>query len=171
MRRLFRASLALCLCSCALTTHESPSEPPRGAVEPIWPPLSEPPAGAVGEEPAASEGEGTTAARPESIVARHILVQHRGAMRAPETITRSKGEARARAEEALKRARAGEDFAKLVSEYSDEPAAAGRGGMLPRFPRGVMAKEFEKAAFALEPGQISDVVETPFGFHVILRTE
>jgi parvulin-like peptidyl-prolyl isomerase len=165
--------LALLTSSCVLTTNESASEPPRGAVQPIWPPLGEPPATpmAEGEHGRPSGEEGTTAARPETIVARHILVQHRGALRASENITRSKAEARARAEEALHRARAGEDFAKLVIEYSDEPGAGSRGGMLPRFARGVMAKEFEKAAFALEPGQISEVVETPFGFHVIQRTE
>ena len=168
----FGVALACSLGACVLTTNEGPSDPPRGAVQPIWPPLGEPPAAPVGSgEGSEGEPSGTTAARPETIVARHILVQHRGALRAAETITRSKPEARARAEEALKRARAGEDFGKLVVEYSDEPGAGSRGGKLPRFPRGVMAKEFEKAAFALEPGQISDVVETPFGFHVIQRTE
>lgn len=155
---------------CVLTTHEGPSEPPRGAVQPIWPPLGEPPATPISGEGSGSE-EQTTAARPETIGARHILVMHRAGMRAPDTITRSKEEAKKRAEEALKRARAGEDFVKLVSEYSDEPGAKARGGSLGRFPRGVMVKEFENAAFALEPGQISDVIESPFGFHVIQRTE
>ncbi len=176
MRKLFALAggvgLALgpLLGGCVLTTHEAPSEPPRGAVAPIWPPLGEPPAtpiqGGEGEE-----GSGTTAARPETIGARHILVMHRTGMRAPDTITRSKEEAKKRADEALKRARAGEDFAKLVVEYSDEPGAKARGGSLGRFPRGVMVKEFENAAFSLEPGQISDVIESPFGFHVIQRTE
>ena len=170
MQRLLPLAGALALSACVLTTHEGPSEPPRGAVQPIWPPLGEPPATPIhaeGEEPA----QGTTAARPETIAARHILVMHRAGMRAPDTITRTKEEAKKRAEEALKRARAGEDFVKLVNEYSDEPGAKARGGTLGRFPRGVMVKEFESAAFALEPGQISDVVESPFGFHVIQRTE
>lgn len=178
MRKLsvFAAGVGLvlgpALGSCALTTYEGPSEPPRGAVQPIWPPLGEPPAMPIQGGGEGEEGAGTTtAARPETIGARHILVMHRTGMRAPDTITRSKEEAKKRADEALKRARAGEDFAKLVNEYSDEPGAKARGGSLGKFPRGVMVKEFENAAFSLEPGQISDVIESPFGFHVIQRTE
>jgi peptidyl-prolyl cis-trans isomerase NIMA-interacting 1 len=167
--------VGLVLSSCVLTTHEGPTQPPRGAVEPIWPPLGEIPKQPIeadpeeGSSPAPSPGQ--TAARPEAIGARHILVMHRLSMRVPAGITRTKEEAKARAEEALKRARAGEDFVKLVVEYSDEPNAKQRGGYLGRFPRGVMVKAFEEAAFALEPGQISDLIETPFGFHVIQRTE
>jgi NIMA-interacting peptidyl-prolyl cis-trans isomerase 1 len=166
---LAAALLPLATTACALTTYESPAESPQGAVQPIWPPLGEAPA----ESPEASQGSpaGETAARPETIGARHILIMYRGSMRAPDTIARSKEEARTRAEEALKRARAGDDFAKLVQEYSDEPGAKQRGGSLGRFPRGVMVKEFEHAAFALEPGEISDIVESPFGFHIIQRTE
>jgi peptidyl-prolyl cis-trans isomerase NIMA-interacting 1 len=159
---------ALAATGCVVTTFESPSEPPRGAVEPIWPPLGQPPAASTG---AGEPGVTPTAARPDVITARHILIMHRGSMRAPETITRSKEEAKKRAEEALKRAKAGEDFVKLVKEYSDEPGAATRGGNLGQFGHGMMVKEFEDAAFGLEPGQISDVIETPFGFHIIQRTE
>ena len=170
MRGAFTLALGLVLGGCVLTTHEAPSEPPRGAVQQVWPPLGVPPATPIQNE--GEEGQGTTtAARPETIAARHVLVMHRGGMRAPDTITRSKEEAKLRAGEALKRARAGEDFAKLVGEYSDEPGAGARGATLGRFPRGVMVKEFENAAFSLEPGQISEVIESPFGFHIIQRTE
>lgn len=156
MKELLLA-LALGLPGCVVTTIEGPGEPPRVAPAPTRP------APVVEAKPNPNE--------PESVVARHVLVAYSGAMRAAPTVTRSKEEARTRADEALVRARAGEDFEKLVSEFSDEPGAAERGGDLGRFKRNMMVKPFADAAFKLGPGELSDVVETPFGFHVIQRTE
>ncbi len=95
----------------------------------------------------------------------------RGSTHAPDGVTRTRDEARTRAEDVLRRARAGEDFAGLARRFSDEPGAATSGGSLGVFGPGQMVPAFEHAAFALQLGQISNLVETEFGFHVIKRTQ
>jgi parvulin-like peptidyl-prolyl isomerase len=78
---------------------------------------------------------------------------------------------REKAEEVLKRVRAGEDFATLAKQYSTDPGSKDKGGDLGWFGTGQMIAEFEKAAFALKPGEVSDVVQTPYGFHIIKLEE
>lgn len=73
----------------------------------------------------------------------------------------------AKAKEMLKKVKAGEDFKKLAEENSIDKASAKNGGSLGLFPRGVMVPEFEKAAFALKVGEVSEVVQSKFGFHII----
>lgn len=109
--------------------------------------------------------------QPEQIAASHILVAYQGATRAKPTVTRSRDEARRLAEQLSAKAHEpGADFARLARESSDAPTGI-EGGALPKFHRQQMVKPFSDAAFALKPGEISGVVETNFGFHIIKRTE
>jgi hypothetical protein len=108
---------------------------------------------------------------PDTIVARHILIQYIGCKRADAKIVRTREQALKVAEEVQRRLKAGDDFAHLVVDFSDEPNASSRGGSLGRFGHGVMDKVFENAAFKLKPGEISPVIETSFGFHVIQRMD
>ncbi|MBN1291936.1 MAG: peptidylprolyl isomerase [Candidatus Latescibacteria bacterium] len=70
-------------------------------------------------------------------------------------------------ERILERARSGEDFAALATQYSEDPGTKDDGGDIGYFPRGVLVKEFTDVAFSLKEGEISDIVETQYGYHII----
>jgi parvulin-like peptidyl-prolyl isomerase len=123
------------------------------------------------EEATAERDRQIIARQPTEIGARHILVMHTLSKSKPPNVTRTRDEARKRIDEVLTKLRAGVTFEELVNTYSDEPGANERHGDLGVFDRAQMVKPFADAAFALKVGEVSQVVETPFGFHVIKRTE
>ncbi len=102
---------------------------------------------------------------PESIRASHILI---GVDQKASAADKKK--AREKAESILKELKEGKDFATLAKKYSTCPSSA-QGGDLGYFGKGQMVKPFEDAAMALKPGEISDVVETQFGYHIIKLTD
>jgi hypothetical protein len=120
---------------------------------------------------AAKSAPAVTAEEPTKIGARHVLIQWMGSDRAGKSVLRTREQAQVVAQEVLRRAKAGEDVGRLAVEYSDEPNAGPRGGSLGRFGKGQMVGAFEAVAFKLAVGEISGIVETPFGFHIIQRTE
>jgi peptidyl-prolyl cis-trans isomerase C len=100
---------------------------------------------------------------PEQITVRHILIAAQ-----KEAKPEEKDKARTRAEGVLQRLAKGEDFAKLASEFSEDQNSASKGGELAPITLGkTNSEEFEKAAFALKTGEISGVVATSYGFHII----
>ncbi len=127
-------------------------------------PKPAPPADASGTAEVASAAAAVVS---DKVSASHILLAYKGAERSE--ATRSDEEAKKLAEELLERIKKGEDFGKVASENSDCPSGKSAAGSLGEFGRGMMAKEFEDAAYALEVGKISGVVKSPFGYHIIRR--
>lgn len=107
---------------------------------------------------------------PEMVRASHILLSTRDQGTGVELTSDKKEAKRKLAGDLLKRARAGEDFAQLAKEYSEDPGSKDKGGEY-KFPRGQMVPEFESAAFSLGTNQISDIVTTQFGYHIIKLSE
>lgn len=99
---------------------------------------------------------------PEMVRARHILIKVDKSASGTE-----KKEAEEKARELLKRIRAGEDFEKIATEFSEDLGSKDKGGDLGFFRRGSMVPQFEDVAFSLNQGEISDIVESPYGFHII----
>lgn len=99
---------------------------------------------------------------PEQIRASHILFRTEG---------KDEAAVRKQAEEVLQKVKAGGDFAALAKQYSEDDANKETGGDLDYFGRGRMVPEFEAVAFEMQSGQISDLVKTPYGFHIIKLTD
>lgn len=100
-------------------------------------------------------------ATPEMVKARHILIRVDKSASEEE-----KKKAREKAEDLLKKIKAGEDFVKLAGEFSEDPVTKARGGDVGFFPKGRMVPEFEKVVFSLKPDEVSEVFETSYGFHI-----
>jgi len=154
---LLSFSLLVALPSCVVSTHEGVGVAP---VIPLKP-----------ETETVDEGPVLGVDTPAEIGASHILISYQGAMRAAPYIERSKPEAKDFAEELRKKALAGDDFGELAKAHSDDRGSAAQNGSLGRFTPDKMVPEFSRAAFVLDVGGVSDVTESPFGFHVIRRDE
>lgn len=99
---------------------------------------------------------------PEQIRASHILLKTEG---------KDDAAVKAKAEELLKQAKSGTDFAQLAQKNSEDEGSAKNGGDLDFFGRGRMIPEFEAVAFTMQPGQISEPVKTSYGYHIIKLTD
>jgi NIMA-interacting peptidyl-prolyl cis-trans isomerase 1 len=165
LARILPAPLFVALVACGAATPSAPVE--NGSAK----------RGADAETPAAACLRTAGAQRtrgpkePDRIGIKHVLVKYAGAKSAPASITRSREEACLRAIEVRDKLAGGADFASVVGTYSDDPSAATMGGSLGQVERRELAPPVADAAFELAPHQLSDVVESPSGFHVILRTE
>jgi len=105
--------------------------------------------------------------QPEMVHVRHILLLTMDPVtHAPLTADQIAAK-RKQMDDILKRARAGEDFAVLATQYSEDPGSKDKGGELPAFGHGEMVPQFESAAFSMKTNTISDVVTTDYGFHII----
>jgi peptidyl-prolyl cis-trans isomerase NIMA-interacting 1 len=157
-------SLAIVLLLSLLACDEKKTTP---TPTPSAPASIAPPLASSSPPPAASP-----ATPPEQIAAQHILIAWKGATNAPASIKRSKADAKKRADEAAAKAKEkSADFSALVAEYTDDEGTKGRQGSLGKFARSKMTPAFADAAFALAVDQVSDPVETPFGYHVIKRNQ
>lgn len=103
---------------------------------------------------------------PEMVRVRHILFS------APKTVSEDeKKKSKAKAEDVLKQIKGGASFEKLAAEMSDDTGSKNKGGDIGFFQKGRMVPEFEKAAFSLKSGELSDVIETAFGYHILKLEE
>lgn len=179
---LLGALLSLATVGCptsAPAPTEAASASPSIAPAPLNRPLTDGPLTGDGPRvddaprPAGSEASAPSADAPLTVVgAAHILVAYKGALGAAKTVSRTKAEAKKRAEEAHEKLVAHQGtFEELVAKYSDDEISRPAGGKIGNFERNVFPPAFTDATFGMPVGGISEVVETPRGFHVILRTK
>jgi PPIC-type PPIASE domain len=166
-KRLIAPVLALlsplCGCQCGAGADPSPAPAASASAAPAESALAGAPAA-----PAESAAEAAPA-EPKIVGASQILVAYKGAELAGPAVTRSRQEARKRADEALARLTDGKaTFEELAQQVSDDPTRV-VGGAMGNFERGAMPPAFSDAAFALRVGQTSGVVETARGFHIVRR--
>jgi peptidyl-prolyl cis-trans isomerase D len=98
---------------------------------------------------------------PETVDVQQILLMTQGKPASEDAAIKAK------AEDVLKQAKAGADFGELAKKYSEDPGSKDKGGLYAGVTRGQMVPEFEQAAFSLKPGQISDLVKTQYGYHIV----
>lgn len=108
--------------------------------------------------------------KPEQVRASHILIATQDLQSGEQLSDAKKKEKKELTEKLLARAKKGEDFAKLAKEFSDDPGSKDKGGEY-TFPRGQMVPEFEAAAFALKTNEVSGIVTTQYGYHIIKLSE
>ena len=102
----------------------------------------------------------------DKVDASHILIKTIDDNNKPLSAEK-KAEAKKKAEDVYKQVKAGGDFAELAKKYSQDTGSAANGGALGEFGKGQMVPAFEKAAFALKEGEVSPIVETQYGYHII----
>ena len=108
--------------------------------------------------------------KPEQVRAAHVLISTLDKDTQQPLPPAKKADKEKLAKEIKARADKGEDFGKLVKQFSEDPGSKDKGGEY-TFPKGQMVPEFEAAAFSMKPGQISDLVETRYGYHIIKTIE
>ncbi len=155
------ASTALVVVVACGSTTDPKTTPSPTAVEPV--------AGGPSCLDRANGQRPKRADEPDSVHVQHVLVKHKDAKNPRDGVTRTREEACARAEEALAKMKEGIAFDSVVAQYSDEAGAATRSGDIGNVTRAEVQPAFADAAFILDHNQLSDVVETDFGFHLILR--
>jgi hypothetical protein len=169
LRRSLWLGVAL-LTACADLTAPSSSAPVK--TEQAAKPAKEvtPPAVTAVAKSSPVPAASASAEKPSEVLSvAHILISYKGAAKAPKSLTRTKDEAKAFAKELVAKAKKAPDFEALVLQYSDDTSKADNKGRIPRLEKQPAFSDFYEKSAAVRPGQVADVAETWFGFHVIKR--